>query len=94
MLCQLAPFFKPGRKCSRSLEKPLRAVASNAETCEPHGDIISARKTRLGQSQSAHVLGFFFGKKEKEERGRGERKKERRKGGRERGKEKNGEGKK
>ena len=82
MLCHLAPFFKPGRTCSNSLEKPLRAVDSNVKINEPHGCIISARKNSLGQSQSTHVLWFFFfsfRKREKEERRRGERKRRGRK---------------
>lgn len=82
MLCHLAPFFKPGRTCSNSLEKPVRAVDSNVKINEPHGCIISARKNSLGQSQSTHVLWFFFfsfRKREKEERRRGERKRRGRK---------------
>ena len=82
-LCHLTPFFKPGRTCSNSLEKPLRAVDSNVKINEPHGGIISARKNRLGQSQSTHVLCFLLSKeKTKREEGEREREEGRRKEGR------------
>ena len=83
-LCHLTPFFKPGRTCSNSLEKPLRAVDSNVKINEPHGGIISARKNRLGQSQSTHVLCFLLSKerKRREKKGREkERREEGKKGG-------------
>lgn len=83
-LCHLTPFFKPGRTCSDSLEKPLRAVDSNVKINEPHGGIISARKNRLGQSQSTHVLCFLLSKerKRREKKGREkERREEGKKGG-------------
>ena len=50
---------------------------------EPHGGIISARKNRLGQSQSTHVLCFLLSKeKTKREEGEREREEGRRKEGR------------
>ena len=78
MLCHLAPFFKPGRKCSNSLEKPLRAVDSNVKINEPHGGVISARKNRLGQSQGPHMFCVFFLSKERKRREKKGREKERR----------------
>lgn len=82
MLCHLAPFFQPGRTCSNSLEKPLRAVDSNVKINEPHGCIISARKNSLGQSQSTHVLCCFFFSFEREKKKREEGEREREEGGR------------
>ena len=78
MLCHLAPFFKSGRKCSNSLEKPLRAVDSNVKINEPHGGVISARKNRLGQSQGPHMFCVFFLSKERKRRKKKGREKERR----------------
>lgn len=76
MLCHLAPFFQPGRTCSNSLEKPLRAVDSNVKINEPHGCItVWARVKAL----MFCVFFFFFRKREKEERRRGERKRRGRK---------------
>lgn len=96
MFCPLAPFFKLGRKCSSSLEKPLRVVDSNANTYELLRDTISVRKEQDGPKSMLWEGGLcFFSEKKKKKRGReGERERERemerreeRKGGKKEGRE-------
>lgn len=80
MFCPLAPFFKLGRKCSSSLEKPLRVVDSNANTYELLRDTISVRKEQDGPKSMLWEGGLCFfseKKKKKEGKGRGERKRKR-----------------
>lgn len=84
MLCQLAPFFKPGRKCSNSLVKPLRTVDSNVNIYELHGDMISARKEQTGPKSKCKCVSSLQRKQKRRREGERERewKKEGRKEGR------------